>query len=226
MPASLSARSSSNPAGPTKGEPARSSRSPGCSPTNMICEPARPSPKTVWVPVFHKSHALQPEAAARSAGSVGFGGMSGWAVPDLALPCSAFTSPLCLRAILAGERGIDRHPIRPCQMIHTRQRLLEVASPGDHQGAGPPRAELHLPIEAKGEEGTEFGCDECDRDKYLVGITTSTSVPGLALARRNSPPNSLTLCRIPPIPIPMLPGRNSITLSSTPLPSSRIVTVN
>lgn len=37
------------PAGPTKGRPARSSRSPGCSPTITIRASSGPSPKTVWV---------------------------------------------------------------------------------------------------------------------------------------------------------------------------------
>src|ERR1700704_1019616 len=112
-------------------------------------------------------------------------------------------------------------------MICTPTEVVGVRGPRDgHHGAATTRAELYLLIEARGEEGTEFLGEACDRDKYLVGITTSTSVPGLTLARRNSPPNSFTLCRMPPIPIPMLSGRNSITLSSTPLPSSRIVTVN
>src|SRR5262245_2753179 len=40
------ARSSSCPAGPTKGLPWRSSWSPGCSPTRAIEAPTGPSPKT------------------------------------------------------------------------------------------------------------------------------------------------------------------------------------
>src|ERR687885_239765 len=38
MPTASSAASSSRPAGPTNGRPSRSSRSPGCSPTNMTLE--------------------------------------------------------------------------------------------------------------------------------------------------------------------------------------------
>jgi hypothetical protein len=48
-PASSSASSKSLPAGPTKGLPALSSWSPGCSPTNITFALRVPSPKTVWV---------------------------------------------------------------------------------------------------------------------------------------------------------------------------------
>src|SRR5262249_34692234 len=51
------------------------SRSPGCSPTNMTCALLGPSPKTVCVPFFHKSHALHPTATARSSANVLFGGI-------------------------------------------------------------------------------------------------------------------------------------------------------
>src|SRR6266511_5509461 len=44
MPAFSSARSSRPPAGPTKGWPLRSSRSPGCSPTSMTDASGEPSP--------------------------------------------------------------------------------------------------------------------------------------------------------------------------------------
>src|SRR5213080_2159692 len=67
MPASSSASSSSLPAGPTNGRPARSSRSPGCSPTNISSAERPPSPNTVCVPFFHRSHARQPAAASRRA---------------------------------------------------------------------------------------------------------------------------------------------------------------
>src|SRR5439155_25441883 len=67
MPASSSASSSSWPAGPTNGRPARSSRSPGCSPTNISSAERPPSPNTVCVPFFHRSHARQPAAAPRRA---------------------------------------------------------------------------------------------------------------------------------------------------------------
>src|SRR5437867_8946959 len=80
MPAAASARSRSLPAGPTKGCPARSSSLPGCSPTISTSARAVPSPKTVCVPRFQSSHALQPAAAARSFGSVGRSGTSGAAV--------------------------------------------------------------------------------------------------------------------------------------------------
>src|SRR5258708_33324027 len=73
---------------------------------------------------------------------------------------------------------------------------------------------LHLLIEARDEAGPEFVCEACESGKCLVGIMTSTTGPGLALIRRNSPPNSLTLFLIPPIPMPVLSGRNSLSLSS------------
>src|ERR1700739_4549725 len=66
MPACSSARSSNIPAGPTKGRPARPSPQPGCSPTNTTLAVLEPSPKTVCVPVLHKSQALQCAAAARN----------------------------------------------------------------------------------------------------------------------------------------------------------------
>jgi len=66
IPACSRAWLSSLPAGPTKGCPARSSWSSGCSPTNMICGFKGPSPKTVCAAVFHKSQALQSLAALRS----------------------------------------------------------------------------------------------------------------------------------------------------------------
>ena len=46
MPASARARSSTRPAGPTNGNPARSSLSPGCSPTSIIDACRGPSPET------------------------------------------------------------------------------------------------------------------------------------------------------------------------------------
>src|SRR5215831_20390495 len=39
-----------------------------------------PSPNTVCVPSFHRSHALHPAAATRKTGSVGLAGISGAAV--------------------------------------------------------------------------------------------------------------------------------------------------
>ena len=75
MPASASASSNNLPAGPTKGLPVRSSSFPGCSPTKRIAERRRPSPKTVCVPFFHRSQALQSAAAALSVGRVGCSGI-------------------------------------------------------------------------------------------------------------------------------------------------------
>src|SRR2546427_1480232 len=75
------------PAGPTKGLPSRSSRSPGCSPTSITRARKGPSPKTVWLPRFQRSHARQPAAAWRSFASVGLRGTSGaaeWSESDRA----------------------------------------------------------------------------------------------------------------------------------------------
>src|SRR5205823_4277089 len=69
-------------AGPTNGRPCRSSELPGCSPTNMTVDVGFPSPKTVCVAVFHRWQALHPAAASCSLFTVGFGGISGWAVPS------------------------------------------------------------------------------------------------------------------------------------------------
>src|SRR5918992_3845757 len=77
MPASSRARSSSRPAGPTNGLPSRSSRSPGCSPTNITRDFLSPSPKTVWVAFRHRWQPRQPAAASRSASSVCFSGRNG-----------------------------------------------------------------------------------------------------------------------------------------------------
>src|SRR3954469_494653 len=64
--AASSARSSSRPAGPTKGSPFLSSSSPGCSPTSITPACASPAPKTVWVPVFHSGQTWQSLASLRS----------------------------------------------------------------------------------------------------------------------------------------------------------------
>src|SRR5579884_2650209 len=74
MPACTSASSRTRPAGPTKGAPSRSSRSPGCSPTNMAAEPLLPAPNTVCVAFSQSGHARQSAAAWRSLGRVGLGG--------------------------------------------------------------------------------------------------------------------------------------------------------
>src|SRR5579872_1688485 len=75
MPASARHRSSNFPAGPTKGWPARSSASPGCSPTNMIRARSAPSPNTVCVAFWYSGQAVHSAAASRSRSSVGFSGM-------------------------------------------------------------------------------------------------------------------------------------------------------
>src|SRR5579872_3107868 len=75
MPDSSRARSRSFPAGPTKGLPARSSWSPGCSPTKTSLALRGPRPKTVWVPHFQSGQALHCAAALAREESVGCFGM-------------------------------------------------------------------------------------------------------------------------------------------------------
>src|SRR5687768_919347 len=67
MSAAASASSSTRPAGPTKGEPCRSSWSPGCSPTSMIWARTAPSPKTVWVASLYRRQLVQSAASRRTA---------------------------------------------------------------------------------------------------------------------------------------------------------------
>src|SRR5882762_1011993 len=74
MPASASASLSNRPAGPTKGCPERSSSLPGCSPTKNTSARRAPSPKTVCVPRFQRSQALQSAAASRKAFKLSRGG--------------------------------------------------------------------------------------------------------------------------------------------------------
>src|ERR671933_3017970 len=73
MPTSSRASSRTRPAGPTNGWPARSSWSPGCSPTIISSARPGPSPNTVCVPVRNRSHARHPRAAWRRASSDGRG---------------------------------------------------------------------------------------------------------------------------------------------------------
>src|SRR5205085_6079430 len=70
IPAFSSAASSNLPDGPTNGWPARSSWSPGCSPTMTSTGVRLPSPNTVCVPTFHRWQPRHPCAAVRSAAIV------------------------------------------------------------------------------------------------------------------------------------------------------------
>src|ERR687896_625020 len=87
MPAASRPLSSSRPAGPTKGLPARSSLSPGCSPTSITRARFRPSPKTVWVAPRQRWQPRQFAAASRNADSVCFSGRNG--VASLGSDCSS-----------------------------------------------------------------------------------------------------------------------------------------
>src|SRR5918999_4948635 len=87
MPAASRPLSSSLPAGPTNGLPARSSLSPGCSPTSITRARFRPSPKTVWVAPRQRWQPRQFAAASRNADSVRFSGRNG--VASLGSDCSS-----------------------------------------------------------------------------------------------------------------------------------------
>jgi hypothetical protein len=70
IPAFSSAASKIAPAGPTKGRPARSSWSPGCSPMNTIDASSGPSPKTVCVACLYRSHRVHTRASLKIASQV------------------------------------------------------------------------------------------------------------------------------------------------------------
>src|SRR6267143_2434041 len=76
MPAAFRQRSSNLPALPTKGWPARSSLSPGCSPTNRIAARSGPSPNTVCVALRNSGQAVHSAAASRSSSRLGLSGIS------------------------------------------------------------------------------------------------------------------------------------------------------
>ena len=79
-----------------------SSRSPGCSPISIRRARFRPSPKTVWVAVSWRGHAVQPAAASRSDFSVGRSGISA-AAPLVSSPVRG--SWLTRASYPAFERG-------------------------------------------------------------------------------------------------------------------------
>src|SRR5579883_1946961 len=108
IPASASARSSSLPAGPTNGWPARSSSFPGCSPTSIMRACALPSPKTVWVPRSQRGHALQRAAAARTSASVPWMGTSGAAVSNICF-VPGILSFLCRRNLPMAAPGVREY---------------------------------------------------------------------------------------------------------------------
>jgi len=140
IPASTRAWSSSFPAGPTNGRPARSSRSPGCSPTSMMVASARPSPKTVCVAAFQRSQALHEAAAWRRHGSAAACACRGSGerlrdgmreAPRLCL--SAFLMDSIKSRPAKGHQGAQRKGSR----IHTilpvlRTRCLDTGAWGTH----------------------------------------------------------------------------------------------
>src|SRR5258708_30642161 len=55
------------------------------------------------------------------------------------------------------------------------------------------------------------------RNAELHGIMSSSRVPGAALVSRNSPPNSLARCFLPPLPTPMPSAPSTASLFAIPL---------
>src|SRR4051812_12645775 len=115
IPTSIRTSSRSLPAGPTNGWPALSSLSPGCSPTNITRALAGPSPNTVCVPSFQRSHALQLRADCCNFGSVGEGGMSAAALPR------SFTSGLVEILVRSINDWLSEERLRVVGRVETGQ---------------------------------------------------------------------------------------------------------
>src|SRR5919204_3435004 len=124
------ALASTSPAGPTNGSPARSSRSPGCSPTSITRARAGPAPNTVWVPVRHSGQARQPAAARRRLVSEGRDGISSCAgAPPLLI---ANESPVQIRVRAPPTAGSARPADRVDQIPLAHLRAAgDVALHGD-----------------------------------------------------------------------------------------------
>src|SRR5579884_4209757 len=124
MPACTSASSRTRPAGPTKGAPSRSSRSPGCSPTNMAAEPLLPAPNTVCVAFSQSGHARQSAAAWRSLGRVGLGGTRSAAESGIPEPFPALAARKH-GGVGSASRGIRAGGLAPmlraCAAVHFRE---------------------------------------------------------------------------------------------------------
>ena len=82
IPARARASSRTCPAGPAKGRPARSSWSPGCSPTTKSRLVRFPSPKTVCVALAYSGHPRHPRAASASGARSRVAGTNGAAPPS------------------------------------------------------------------------------------------------------------------------------------------------
>src|ERR671916_1534210 len=113
MPAASRPLSSSLPAGPMNGLPARSSLSPGCSPTSITRARFRPSPKTVCVAPRQRWQPRQPTAASRSALSVRFSGRNG--VASFGSDCSSIRD-CCAMA--------PRYPVRRAGTVPRMSELV------------------------------------------------------------------------------------------------------
>src|SRR3954468_18942433 len=181
MPASTRARSSSLPAGPTKGCPLRSSSLPGCSPTNINSALFPPSPNTVCVPRSQRSHAWQSFAAARTLSTVGRSGIRS------AAECVGFF--LAMRSRAAGLEVFESHRDVPSQSGRLRalhraalQRRREFVVAARRQrseiDAVPHRA--RLPRRVVGPR-----CDGVPRTDFLADIAAvdARPDPGAVLGR-------------------------------------------
>src|SRR5919106_1444879 len=113
MPAASRPLSSSLPAGPTNGLPARSSLSPGCSPTSITRARFSPSPKTVWVAPRQRWQPRQPAAASRSELRVRLSGRNG--VASFGSDCSSIRD-CCAMA--------PRYPVRRAGTVPRMSELV------------------------------------------------------------------------------------------------------
>src|SRR5579884_2081176 len=170
MPASSSASSSTRPAGPTNGRPARSSWSPGCSPTNSTRASAEPSPKTVCVPVCQSGHALQSRASARSSSS--------------AVTRCAYPPRLCAeRELTGGHRptvpGYQRTMKTSAALLVAAALTAVTATAASAHAAALPVSQIEQALNAKGTVDQHVLAVEIDRDdignRHINGVVVKPS---------------------------------------------------
>src|SRR5258707_14484879 len=103
MPAFSNASSNTAPAGPTNGLPARSSWSPGCSPTNIIRAERGPAPNTVCSASAYSRQPRHPLAAAASLVMLRVSGTNG-AAPTVVSTENDYPSPRLLNHDVAASK--------------------------------------------------------------------------------------------------------------------------